>query len=139
MSTSSRAGSWVSRVAVGLVTAACASDEPVGSSYVCTADVKPAIVVEIMDLTGAPLADNARGAVHDGTYVDSLTPYGFLGGRLPTPMRSRRAADERRGRYRVEVRHPGYQTWVATDIVVTAGPCHVQTRTLTARLAPMSH
>lgn len=49
---------------------------PFGGGYSCPAMISPAIVVEIRDArTGTPLASDARGAVNDRAYVDSLIPY----------------------------------------------------------------
>lgn len=101
---------------------------------VCTADSRPGIVVEITDAaTGAPIAQNAVGTVRDGVYADSLRPHGFTG----TVMTSRHAAAERAGRYALEVQHAGYQAWSASNVQVTRGECHVNTRTLQARLQPV--
>jgi hypothetical protein len=118
---------------VAIATLRCSGDGPT----VCTASVEPAIVVEIRDArTGAPIAEGARGVVRDGAYVDSLAPYAFTGA-SPSTMYSRRAADERPGRYAVEIIHyPAYQTWTATDVRVERGECHVSTVTLQARLEP---
>lgn len=74
---------------------------PFGTGYSCPTDVTPAIVVEIRDArTGTPLANGAKGAVHDGAYVDSLSPYEGIGSE-PNTLVSRRAADERPGTYAV--------------------------------------
>lgn len=109
--------------------AACDASGPVA----CTASVEPAIVVEIRDAqTGVPLAQHATGAVRDGAFLDSLRPYGFIGD--PSSMYSRRAADERPGRYEVEVHLPGYKAWTVRDVRVVDGGCHVRTVTLQASL-----
>lgn len=109
---------------------------PFAGGYACPAVVSPAIVVEIRDAaTGAAVANGARGAVHDGTYVDSLTPYESIG-LDPSGLFSRRAADERPGTYSVEVNHPGYRTWTATGVRASAGTCGVQTRRISASLQP---
>lgn len=98
--------------------------------------ISPAIVVEIRDArTGAPLANDARGAVHDGAYVDSLTPYEGTGtGAGPLVLFSRRAADERPGNYSVEVNHPGYRAWTLAGVRAIAGKCGVKTRRISASL-----
>lgn len=111
---------------------------PFGGAYACPAVIKPAIVVEIRDRrSGAPLADDARGAVHDGAYVDSLMPYEGTGsGAGPLLLFSRRAADERPGNYSIEVRHPGYRTWTLSGVRVFTGQCGVRIRRVSASLEP---
>ena len=108
-----------------------------GGGYSCPA-WKPAIVVEIRDArTGAPLANDARGAVHDRAYVDSLIPYAWRDtGAGPPLLISRRAADERAGNYYVVVNHPGYRTWTLAGVRVVVGQCGVTTRRLSAALEP---
>jgi hypothetical protein len=111
---------------------------PFAGGYSCPAVVNPAIVVEIRDArTDAPVANGARGAVHEGAYVDSLTPYeGF--GTAPFTLVSRRAADERPGTYSVEVNHPGYRAWNVAGVRAVSGQCGVETRRLSAALEPSS-
>jgi hypothetical protein len=120
-----------SLVTVALLTA-CDAFGP----YACTASVEPAIVVEITDArSGLPLALNATGTVRDGQFIDSLRPYEFQGPD-PSTMFSRRAADERAGLYNVELAVAGYQPWIARNVRVPDGGCHVNTQTLSARLQP---
>ena len=109
-----------------------------GGGYSCPAMIRPAIVVVIRDArTGAPLANDARGAVHDQAYVDSLIPYeGRDTGAGPLLLISRRAADERAGSYYVEVNHPGYRTWSLAGVRAVVGQCGVETRRLSASLEP---
>jgi hypothetical protein len=98
---------------------------------VCTADVRPAIIVEIRDAdTALPVAAEAMGHVQDGAFVDSLRAYGADG----TVLVSRAAADEREGTYTVEVVHEGYQPWQQTAVRVGRNACHVETVTLQAGL-----
>jgi hypothetical protein len=109
---------------------------PFGGAYSCPAVITPAIVVEIRNArTGAPLANGAKGAVHDGPYVDSLIPYEGIG-LDPTSLISRRAADERPGTYAVEVNHPGYRTWSVAGVRAVAGQCGVRTHRISASLEP---
>ena len=105
---------------------------------VCTAEMRPGIVVEIRDGgTGAALAYDARGIVRDGAYADSLQP-AMSSSADPHDLYARAAAHERAGTYSVEVVHPGYATWTAAGIRVEGGVCHVQTVTLHASLTPAS-
>jgi hypothetical protein len=92
------------------------------------------VVVEIRDArTGAPLAERAVGVVRDGAFVDSLRPYESTG-LGPASLYSRRAADERRGTYAVEVRAPGYTTWTHAGVRVGRDQCHVRTQRVHAAL-----
>jgi hypothetical protein len=102
----------------------------------CTANVQPAVVVEIRDARdGRALAANARGVVRDGAFVDSLRPYESSSG-LATDLFSRQAAGERAGTYTVEVEHDGYQPWTIAGVRASRGVCHVETRRLAANLQP---
>lgn len=101
---------------------------------ICTAHLEPGIVVEIRDAqTGAALAYGARGAVHEGTFVDSLMPAESSSSDL-RDLISRAAAHERPGTYMVEVVHDGYQPWRASAVRVEEGVCHVRQVRLQARL-----
>jgi hypothetical protein len=113
---------------------------PFGGAYACPAVINPAVVVEIRDAqTQAPLANDARGAVHDGAYVDSLVPFEGTGsGAGPLLLFSRRAADERPGSYSVEVNHPGYRAWTMSGVRVFTGQCGVKTHRVSALLRPAS-
>jgi hypothetical protein len=113
---------------------------PFAGGYSCPAVISPAIVVEIRDArTGAPLANDARGAVREGAYVDSLTPYeGTAAGAGPLVFFSRRAADERPGNYSVEVNHAGYRAWTLAGVRAVSGQCGVKTRRVSASLEPSS-
>lgn len=119
-----------------LVPLACRN--PFAGGYACTADVRPAIEVEILDaVTGAPLAQAATGVVRDGAFADSLRPARFLN-YDPASMVSRQAAGERPGTYSVEVQRGGYHTWTASNVSVGRNSCHVETRTLRANLVPVA-
>jgi hypothetical protein len=120
-----------------LLAPACRS--PFSRDYNCTADVRPAIEVEIRDAaTGSPLAQAASGVVRDGAFTDSLSPARSLSSD-PSSLLSLSAAGERPGTYSVEVQRSGYRTWTATNVSVGRNACHVETRLLRAdlvRIAP---
>ena len=98
----------------------------------CTDSVEPAVVVEIRDsIDETPIAAGASGRVRDGVFTDSLRAYGSL---TPGTLLSRAGADERPGRYLVEVQHPGYADWSESGVRVDRNACHVTTVTLQARL-----
>lgn len=106
-------------------------------NVVCTAEMVPAIVVEIRDArTGAALAYGARGVVRDGAYADSLRPAASSSADL-RDLYSRAAAHERAGTYVVEVAHEGYATWTASGVRVPDEVCHVETAELRADLQPL--
>lgn len=114
-------------VGVAVLAAACA-----GSPTLCSLGIEPAIRVTVVDsASGVVIAGLARGAVHDGAFVDSLRPGGADGQGTVTELV---AADERPGTYRVDVVAPGYRSWSRTGVRVPEGSCHVQTAELTARL-----
>ncbi len=84
--------------------------------------------------TGLFIAAEARGAVRDGTYIDSLTAFQHTSTGL---MKSRRAAGERAGIYEVSVTHTGYEDWVLGSVRVEEDECHVITVHLRAAMHPL--
>jgi hypothetical protein len=82
----------------------------------CTAPMSEAVVVVVNDsISGASVADGARGVAQAGAYVDSLQLF------FPPP---RLAGGKQLGTYMVIVDRPGYHEWVRTDVVVSQqGPC----------------
>ena len=102
-----------------------------GTEPICTDETVPGVVVEIRDaFDDAPLAANARGAVHEGTFVDSLRPHSWIGNGT---LVGRAAADERPGDYRITVEHEGYLAWEGFARV-RANECHVETMVVSAYL-----
>ncbi len=115
--------------ACGFAATACIQVVGNDDEVYCTAELRYGVVVEVRDaVTDAPLL-GARGAVHEGTYVDSLRPLGAsnLG----------HAAGERSGTYSVNVERSGYAPWGVGNVVVSRDRCHVQTVRLVARLQPL--
>ena len=104
-----------------------------GTDPVCTLDVIPAVIVEIRDgFDATPLAETARGAVHEGNFTDSLQPYRSVGNGI---LVSRAAAWERAGLYTVTVEHAGYAEWRRDGVRARQrDECHVETVELTAYL-----
>lgn len=97
----------------------------------CTTDFVAGVIVTVVDsISEEPLAENARGYVQEGTFVDSLAPSIAVNGILV----AREAAHERPGLYEVVVSHDGYETWQASSVRVRDRDCHVRTARLTARL-----
>jgi hypothetical protein len=98
----------------------------------CTLIFAPTVIVEISDsATGAPLAEQARGLISDGSYSDSLRPYGSNEDGV---LLSRQAGGERPGTYDVTVVHPGYVAWQVRRIRIGRDLCHVRTAVIRAKL-----
>ena len=104
-----------------LLTGACQRHEPV----MCTMEARSGITVAVLGADGDSLTVTPTGTLRDGSYEESLQPFGH---RLS-------GAVERKGTYDVAVAAPGYQAWDTTGVVVTADECHVQTVSLDVRLA----
>lgn len=128
---------WMHAVAAILGTSttllvACGLTDPA----VCTAEIRPAVIVRPMDaLSGQLIAEGAGGTVSEGSYVDSLRVYTRDGTGQATSLA---AAGERPGTYSIRVEHPGYQPASLDQVRVTGGSCHVQTRTLDVAMVPGS-
>jgi hypothetical protein len=115
----------IATLVTGLPTTAC-SDAPT----LCTTEGRSALSVEVRDArTGEPAAVGARGSIREGAYTDTLTVVG------PSTMTAMDTY-ERAGTYDVTVTKPGYRTWTAEDVRVTADACHVRSRTIQAKLEP---
>jgi hypothetical protein len=100
---------------------------------ICAPTLGEAIAVIVRDArTGAPLAAGARGAVQEGSYVDSLRPEPL---EQPT-ARTLVGGGDRAGTYTVTVARVGAQPWQRTGVVVGRGACGVATVTLVANLEP---
>ena len=111
-----------------LLTTACSE------SFFCTDDIRPAVEVEVRDrVTHDFLSITPRGVVREGTFQDSLRVGGTTGENPPRVTRLL-GADERTGRYVVQVEADGYQPWDTAGIRVTADECHVRTARFTAAL-----
>jgi hypothetical protein len=122
-------GHWTALTVLGF---AIVSPLSALAQTICTADVRPGVVVEISDgATGAPRADQARGVIIDASYTDSLRPYGSSKDGV---LVSRQAGGERPGTYDVIVVHRGYEPWQVHHIKIGRDECHVRTVTLQAKL-----
>ncbi len=131
-------GPWAGRafrtaaIAALGVSAGCSSGTPSAPPLaLCSAPQSIAVVVTVTDsVSGASIADGARGAVRAGTYLDSLRrtapPAILVGG-------------SRLGIFVVTVEHDGYRVWTRGGVVVSQqGPCgNVIPVQLTARMQPL--
>ncbi|MBA3557313.1 MAG: hypothetical protein H0W30_01815 [Gemmatimonadaceae bacterium] len=95
--------------------------------------MQPAVEVEVVDLLiGEPAAQGARGAIHEGSSIDSLRPHaGRSDGTLLTL-----SAGGRPGTFRVELRKPGYRDWSRNGVTARGGDCGVRTTQVRAELQP---
>ena len=114
-------------IGLALALCSCGGDE----EPVCTASVVPALSIRVLDdATGSEAACGATATVTDGSF--SQVVQAPVSGRCDEGMLS--AAAERAGTYAVVVSKAGYQDFVATNIIVGANRCHVETVTVTARM-----
>jgi len=101
----------------------------------CTLNIEAGITLEAREAgTGRNVTDSAQGTVSEGTFVDSLRPFGVEpDGRVV----SLHAADEREGTYGVFVERPGYQSVSLSNVRVTGDECHVHTVDLDVTMVPI--
>jgi len=126
-----RTASWLLFAAVPAASLAACQDPEA-----CALNVVPGVEVEVRDgVTGELLTTAPRGVAREGAFQDSLR-VGSTTLELPPRVMTLIGADERTGRYVVQVEADGYQAWDTAGIQVTAGECHVQTVRFTAALDP---
>ncbi len=118
------------RLPVATLIAALATSGCSWAPTVCTDEARSTLSVQVRDArTGEPAAVGARGSIREGAYTDSLTVVS------PSAMTAVNTF-ERPGTYDVTVTKPGYRTWTAEDVRVTADACHVRSRSILAKLEP---
>lgn len=101
----------------------------------CLDSIVPGIVVAIVDsTTNHALAAHATGAVHDGTFSDSLKVFQVDNGTITQLA----AAFERVGNYQVDVHVDGYKNWEVQGVSVVQAGCHVAKTSLLAKMQPGS-
>lgn len=102
----------------------------------CPLSIEPAVTVAVVDATtGASRNAGARGAVHDGPFVDSLRIVRWAGDGTALLLG---AADARPGTYTVTVTHPGYQPWTQAGVRTRSDGCAARAPELRAALVPVS-
>jgi len=100
-----------------------------GTEVLCTTEVVPSLRIEVVDsITGDPITDSVVW-VRDGAYQDTL----------PSFEGTAWGPDERPGTYEVHVEKADYAQWIRSQVRVTQGECHVETRELVARLQPAAN
>lgn len=97
----------------------------------CTTEARFGLTILVRDATtNAPAGQSAVATARDGSYAETLISYmdglTFVG------------ASERAGSYDISVNSPGYQPWTRDDVEVGSGRCHVESRTVEARLNPIA-
>ena len=115
-------------LSLALGISACGGDED-ERNVACTTDIKPALSIRVVDATGNAIAAGATATVTDGPFSQTVQNPTCDGCLLS-------AANERVGVYSVVVSKAGYQDFTASNIVVTANRCHVNTVTVTALMVP---
>lgn len=102
----------------------------------CTLNIVPAVEVDVKDgVTSEFLTTTPRGVVREGTFEDSLEVSGYTTD-VPPRVRTLIGADERPGRYVVQIEADGYLPWDTAGVRVSEDDCHVRTATFTAALDP---
>ncbi len=103
----------------------------------CTLNIVPGVEVEVRNrVTDDFLLTTPRGVVQEGNLEDSLR-VGATTFENPPRVVSLIGADERSGRYVVQIEADGYQPWDTAGVEVTADECHVRTERFTATLEPV--
>lgn len=107
-----------------LLQAGCSASSLDASSS-CTLEARAGITLTTIDsLSDQPIITAGTVSAQDGAYVEKavgLAPRYWM-------------AYERKGTYTVTVQVDGFQSWRATNVVVSANACHVNPVALTARL-----
>ncbi len=111
-----------------LSTAAC------DSVLVCTEELRLGVTVTVRDaVTEQPVLSGVRGALHEGSFVDSLWVITDIEGNIASLV----GAAERAGTYRIELVAEGYHPWSRDGVVVTADECHVNPVAVQADMVPL--
>jgi len=98
----------------------------------CTDEVIAGVNVKVKDAeTGAFLSDGVSITIQDGAYSEVLD---LISDSQPPVFQG---AWERAGSYTFTVQKQGYSGLQTNGFLVTANPCHVNTRSLTFELTPL--
>ena len=95
----------------------------------CTLELRPGIVIEVLDAMGAAASCGAQAVITEGQYSETVQNPSVPC--IETLLLS--GAHERPGAYTVRVSKPGFADVVFADVAVTKGVCHVNTVALTAK------
>ena len=115
--------------------------EMLGENHrVCPGITPPAISVEVRNaVTNAPEAQNARGRLIEGSYVDSMIvdqSTKYQGESVPLVLEG---AKGRSGTYTVLIEKRGFRSWSRSGVEVGKDECGVNTCRLEAKLEPVDH
>src|SRR5258706_4140570 len=122
------------------LTWACSSrneqrETPIVGGVICLASFMPGMLIEVHDaVTGAPAACEADGRAQDGSRVEVLDGGGQC---ASAPAAIYLQGVGQTGTYTVTIDKVGYQAWVKQGVVVTSGPCGLNTVMLRADLSPL--
>lgn len=103
------------------------SDDVLGP--VCTGEFRYGLSITVRGASGAPAAEGSVGTAVDGEHEETLQVFG------PATLVG---AGERPGTYDITITRPGFETWSAEGVTVTADECHVHPVSLEANLIPAS-
>ena len=106
-----------------VVLSACSPTAPT----LCTDINMAGLLVTVVDSAGGQPLSSALVTAQAGAFADTAKYFTSMGYQL---------LHERPGTYDVSVAVTGYQAWHRSDVVITAGACHVNPVQLTARLQP---
>ena len=113
---------------VSVLAAACSEQH-----IVCPQIASPGVAVEVRDAaTGALTASGSKLVAQSGTYADSMS----FPANQPDADAQHLTGAYRAGVYTLIVTKTGYQTWIKTNVVVSAADCGVNRVDLTALLQP---
>jgi hypothetical protein len=127
-----RLDSWNVALLLTAPFAAAACSEP----GACLLNIEPGVEVEVRDrLTNDFLLTTPRGVVREGDFQDSLRVGGTTFENPPRVV-TLMGADERSGRYVVQIEADGYLPWDTAGVQAGEGDCHVRTARFSAALDP---
>jgi hypothetical protein len=122
-----------SLAACGSFLAACSSGSET-AEVLCTLESRPAIVVTATEsATGQPVRGFTATLSRTDGYLETQTA-SATDNIVALAFEGRNRVD---GTYDVKVTRSGYQDWLADDVFVAAGECHVETVALEAAMRPL--
>ncbi len=119
---------------LGLLTLVGCDEKTTTDGITCTANVAPAITIDVIDkATGDFIACDASAVIEDTGFSVEIPPYVDAYG-VCDNTHTLQVAHERSGVYDVHVFKEGYLDWSMYSIEVTSGICHVNTVHIIAEL-----
>lgn len=119
---------------LGLLTLVGCDEKPTTDGITCTANVAPAITIDVIDkATGDFIACDAKAVIEDTGFSVEIPSYVDAYGECDN-THTLQVAHERSGVYDVHVFKDGYLDWSMYSIEVTSDICHVNTVHIIAEL-----